>query len=78
MLLAAALLAAGPVVAADKAAGYGANPKNLETHLKRLVDAYPDVVKGYDEKALILVNGKRLPLSDGAIEQKLRRTARRP
>jgi len=69
MLLAAALFAAGPGVAADKAAGYGANPKDLEAHLKRLVEAYPDVVKGYDDKALILANGKRLPLSDGRTDK---------
>jgi hypothetical protein len=69
MLLAAALLAAGQAVAADKGSGYGGNPKDLETHLKRLVAAYPDVVKAYDATALILANGKRLPLSDGRTDK---------
>lgn len=69
MLVAAALMAAGPVAAAGKAGGYGANPKDLEQHLKRLVAAYPDVVKAYDAEALILTNGKRLPLSDGRTDK---------
>lgn len=65
MLLTAAVLAAGPAEATNKAGGYGANPKNLEQHLKRLITAYPGVVKGYDAEALILTNGSRLALSDG-------------
>jgi hypothetical protein len=69
MLFAAALLTAGQVAAADKAGRYGANPENLEPHLKRLVEAYPGVVKGYDKDALILANGKRLPLSDGRTDK---------
>jgi len=69
MLLAAALLSAWPASAADKAGRYGANPKNLEIHLKRLVAAYPDVVKAYDAEVLILTNGKRLPLSDGRADK---------
>lgn len=44
---------------------YGRNPDDLNEHLERLVAAYPDVIKGFDDKALILRNGESLPLSDG-------------
>lgn len=64
VLLAAALL---PVATAAGSAEpkYGKNPENLETHLERLVVAYPEVIKGFDKEALILKDGTRLPLSDG-------------
>lgn len=68
IIFVAAVLAAGQADAADKQR-YGANPKNLEKYLQRLVEAYPDVVKSYDAEALILKNGKRLALSDGRTDK---------
>jgi hypothetical protein len=56
---------AGTAFAADKSERYGKNPENLETHLDRLVAAYPETIQGFDKEALTLRDGTRLPLSDG-------------
>jgi hypothetical protein len=58
----------GAASAADRHT-YGANPKNLNTYLDRLVTAYPGVVKAYDAQSLILKDGTRLPLSDGRADK---------
>lgn len=62
-VLLVALLAANAAHGAEQR--YGKNPTNLETHLARLVAAYPEVIEGFDKEALILRNGERLALSDG-------------
>jgi hypothetical protein len=49
----------------DAADAYGKNPPDLEAHLKRLAEAYPDAIKGYDAGVLILQSGQQIPLSDG-------------
>lgn len=60
-----AVFAALTATPAGAGATYGKNPPDLETHLKKLVAAYPDAIKGYDAEALVLKDGQRLPLSDG-------------
>jgi len=66
ILAAAALLAAASSAdAADRKAGYGQNPADLAAWLARLAEAYPDTVAGFDDTALVLKDGSRLPLSDG-------------
>lgn len=62
--LLAVVLTASQTFAADSGR-YGANPPDLEKHLQRMVDAYPSVVQGFDDKSLILKDGRRLALSDG-------------
>jgi len=63
LLLCLALLPS--TAALDGHDGFGRNPADLAVHLGRLVAAYPGTVAGYDDKDLILVDGTRLPLSDG-------------
>lgn len=65
-LLALAVQAAS---AADRASGYGANPTDLAARLQRLQEVYPGVVAGFDDAALILSDGTRLPLSDGRTDK---------
>jgi D-alanyl-D-alanine carboxypeptidase len=64
LLLAAVFVLAsnGNVTAEDR---YGRVPDNLKQYLDRLVTVYPDKVKGYDDKFLILQSGAKFHISDG-------------
>lgn len=64
-ILGAAVAACLSPVLAKDGGGYGANPADLDLHLKRLASAYPETIAGFDNKDLILKDGSRLPLSDG-------------
>ena len=64
----AALIAAGPVMAAEKQA-YGKGPKDILVHLERLKRAYPDVIQSYDKDVVRLVNGTSLRVSDGRTDK---------
>jgi hypothetical protein len=70
-----AALIATPVVAAGT---YGKNPPDLERHLKSLVAAYPDAIRGYDAEALVLTDGGRLPLSDGREDKSFEELLNKP
>jgi hypothetical protein len=52
-----------PSFAADNR--YGAPPPDLDQRLVRLKEAYPDIIKTYDMKKLVLKSGVELPISDG-------------
>lgn len=65
ILLASSLFLLAAPAAAKDAVTYGQNPPDLTVHLERLVAAYPEMIVGFDDTALILKNGVRLPLSDG-------------
>jgi hypothetical protein len=63
LLVAAALLLSSPLQAEPR---YGAPPPDLKDHLSRLVRAYPDWIKGFDEQYLILKDGRKFAISDGS------------
>jgi hypothetical protein len=44
---------------------YGGPPPDLDLHLARLKEIYPDVIKSYDKMKLVLKSGAELPISDG-------------
>ncbi|HTV71693.1 MAG TPA: M15 family metallopeptidase [Rhizobiaceae bacterium] len=69
ILLALPLTLLAASASAKDVVTYGQNPADLIAHLDRLVAAYPDVIVGYDDTALILNNGVRLPLSDGRTDK---------
>ncbi len=67
--LRAALLVAGALVLTSPhplQAGqrYGAPAHNLKEHLNRLVAAYPDWIKGFDDRYLIMKDGRKFAISD--------------
>jgi hypothetical protein len=51
-------------IASGADASYGAAPTNLKTYLDRLVSYYSDTISGYDDRFLILKNGKRFRISE--------------
>ena len=69
LLIIAALLcaAATPTLAADNR--YGAPPADMDRHLARLKDAYPDIVESYDNTRLLLKSGDEIPISDGRTDK---------
>jgi len=60
-------IAAMPALAGD--GRYGAPPPDLDRHLARLKEAYPDVIKSYDKEKLVLTSGVELPISDGRTDK---------
>jgi hypothetical protein len=65
LILIVALLAAWATAACAAEGRYGAAPPDLDKHLARLKEAYPDIIAGYDKTKLILKSGTELPISDG-------------
>ena len=53
------------VIACRADEAYGAAPRNTKEYLDRLVRYYPDYIRGYDDRDLILKNGIRFRISDG-------------
>ena len=69
-------LAAGIAAGAGKT--FGADPADLARKLERLVRAYPDTIAGFDDDALVLKDGTRLPLSDGRSDKRFDELLGRP
>lgn len=77
-LLLAVLLAALATAAFAADGRYGAPPPDIERHLARLKEAYPDVIQGYDKAKLILKSGDELPISDGRTDKSFEELLNRP
>lgn len=60
-----AILIAAPAHSGMAEERYGAPPPDLKQHLARLVAAYPDWIGGFDDRTLIMKNGRRFAISDG-------------
>jgi D-alanyl-D-alanine carboxypeptidase-like protein len=48
---------------------YGAAPQDMKEYLDRLVSAYPDTIKSYDDEFLTLRNGVKFRISDGRTDK---------
>jgi hypothetical protein len=48
---------------------YGAPPRDIDQHLARLKEVYPDVIQSYDRTKLVLKSGAELPVSDGRTDK---------
>jgi hypothetical protein len=73
-LLRAALLAAGALVFLSThilhaEPGYGTPAPDLKDHLSRLVQAYPDWIKEFDDRYLIMKDGRKFAISDTSTDK---------
>ena len=73
-LLRAALLVAGALVFSSihplqAEQSYGTPPLNLKDHLNRLAQAYPDWIKGFDDRYLIMKDGRKFAISDKSTDK---------
>ncbi len=62
--IASAILALLSVGSGNAQESYGVAPRDVKTHLDRLVKAYPDWISRHDDEFLFLKDGTKYPISD--------------
>ena len=78
-----ALLVAGTLVLSSThplqaGQSYGAPPPDLKDRLNRLAQAYPDWIRGFDDRTLIIKDGRRFAISDTSTRKTFNELLARP